>query len=101
MASRDPLIAITLLFLPMLYLGSYLALVDPKSSGVWNVSGGGITPLWSNYRFGDPYSRRIFWPLEQIDRRLRPDAWPDSTILQAHYAVDPKDFEVQTGPKSE
>jgi hypothetical protein len=27
------------------------------------------------YRFGEPVARRVFWPANQIDRRVRPDLW--------------------------
>jgi hypothetical protein len=29
----------------------------------------------TNYRVGDEWSRAIFWPLEQLDRKWRADAW--------------------------
>jgi hypothetical protein len=56
-------IAIVLL-LPLLYVGSYLALVVP----------GGFTNN-SNYRWGGMVADYFFWPLEQIDRSVRPKAW--------------------------
>lgn len=88
--SRVPIvIAIVLLLLPMLYLGSYLALVRP--SGYWfhSTTTGEVTQSYIHgYRyFGQcsefdsplPWAARIapaiFWPLEQIDRRVRPEAW--------------------------
>jgi len=59
--SRAPLIAaIVLLLLPILYGGSYLALVVP----------GAAMP----YRGVEP-ARSFFWPLEQIDRKVRPAEW--------------------------
>lgn len=73
--SRAPLIiAIALLLLPLLYVGSYCAIVvpggliaDPTRSTPY------VHP--TNYRIGDQWSRAIFWPLEQLDRKLRPQAW--------------------------
>jgi hypothetical protein len=57
------MVALLLLTLPILYLGTYLALIDPGF--------GKVHP----YRLGSGYSSAVFWPLEQLDRRIRPDAW--------------------------
>ena len=74
MKSRSPLIvAIALLFLPLLYVGSYLALVKPGSVYEWDLITG--NRLSTNYRSGGKVSECIFWPLEQIDRKVRPGAW--------------------------
>jgi hypothetical protein len=76
--SRAPLIvAIVLLLLPVLYVGSYLALVVPE--GI-SMDPPGLLQLGSglpraNYRFVDRTAARIYWPLEQIDRKLRPGRW--------------------------
>jgi len=72
-----PLIAAVLLLLPGLYAGSYLALVSPMTI---RVNAGGIIES-VNYRAGGSAAKVIYWPLEQIDRRLRPDAW-GSRVLQ-------------------
>jgi hypothetical protein len=67
--SRAPIIiAVVLLLLPVLYVGSYLALVQPPTH--WRM--GTVLP---NYRIGYSFCRRIYWPLEQIDRESRPDKW--------------------------
>jgi hypothetical protein len=74
--SRAPLIiAIVLLLLPVLYVGSYLALVVPggdigteNATGYYYIRGG-------QYRVDGERIERLFWPLEQIDRKLRPGAW--------------------------
>ncbi|WP_254512570.1 hypothetical protein [Anatilimnocola floriformis] len=69
--SRGPLIlAVAMLCLPPLYLGSYFALVDPAPSGE-TVR---FLPPQNNYRCNQN-AALIFWPLEQIDRKLRPDYW--------------------------
>jgi hypothetical protein len=39
--------------------------------------------MWvvSHYRVGHRNAARVFWPLEQIDERLRPEAWePDDEL---------------------
>ena len=54
-----PIIAAILLLLPVLYVGSYLALVSPRPD---------------NINYGPHYTATlswVFWPLEKIDRKLR------------------------------
>jgi hypothetical protein len=71
--SRVPLIlAIALLLLPVLYGGSYLALV--RRGGIPNDIGNDITQV-DYYRAGGAYSEAIFSPLEALDRWIQPDAW--------------------------
>jgi hypothetical protein len=81
-----PIIAAILLLLPVLYVGSYLAFVVPGRiqvfRGTSTVSGSDIEgeivePVYSrqHYRFGSPQIDPLFWPLEEIDRTLRPGAW--------------------------
>lgn len=60
--SSAPLIAaIILLTLPVPYVGSYLTQVMPGAA--------------VSYVGGSEFSSWIFWPLEQIDRKVRPGAW--------------------------
>jgi hypothetical protein len=60
--SNGPLfIVIVLLLIPVWYVASYLALVQPRGP--------------TNYRWDMSYAPQIFWPMEQIDRKLRPDIW--------------------------
>lgn len=75
--SRAPLIfAIALLLLPILYVGSYLALVTPGGFSIADDTGGGNMPIsFYNYRVSPSICSTLFWPLEQIDRKLRPEAW--------------------------
>ena len=84
--SRAPLIvAILLLLLPVLYVGSYLALVTPQGWDRW-VSAGFVnsTPVgkWvhTNYRLNAGWPVYFFWPLEQIDRKVRPGAWESGLL---------------------
>jgi hypothetical protein len=53
-------VAAALLVLPVLYVGSYWALVDHGTAAPY-------------HRF--EAGRTLFWPLEQIDRKLRPLTW--------------------------
>jgi hypothetical protein len=66
-----PFIAVVLLLLPVLYVGSYLAMVSPKPllNGPYDYAG------FCHYRVGNNWAKRLFWPLEQIDRKVRPEAW--------------------------
>ena len=86
--SFAPIIAVVLLLLPVLYVGSYLALVVPgEAIGSLLVETPGppritymISPtdtsiIWENYRCGDRIGKILYWPLEQIDRRVRHDQW--------------------------
>jgi hypothetical protein len=71
--------AVLLLLLPVLYVGSYFALVVPGGD-MWNPDpvqrAQGIgTPTGSNYRLGGIRANQFFGPLEQIDRKVRPHAW--------------------------
>lgn len=68
MTSRAPLIAaLMLLLLPVPYVGSYLALMTAEPD-----------PSLAYHRVSGTYPghvQRFFWPLELIDRKLRPRAW--------------------------
>lgn len=55
-----PIIAAILLLLPVLYVGSYLALVKPPSL---------------SYRIEGAWVSSFFWPPALIDRKLRPRVW--------------------------
>lgn len=77
MTNRAPLVvAITLLLLPVLYVASYFALVTPGSAYI-DQSDGNFTPVC--YRRGGRLALGFFWPLEQIDRGVRPAAWAEDT----------------------
>ncbi|WP_425616390.1 hypothetical protein NA78x_000036 [Anatilimnocola sp. NA78] len=73
-SNRAPLIvAIALLLLPVLYVGSYLAMVVPEGIIVDFYRSG--VPQLGNYRLANNAAARVFYPLEQIDRKVRPGAW--------------------------
>ncbi|WP_425617886.1 hypothetical protein NA78x_001576 [Anatilimnocola sp. NA78] len=76
MTNRAPLIvAIVLLLLPVLYVGSYLALVLKPSMHKRETFLSDLFPGHFRYRFGGRIATKVFWPLEQIDRKVRPEAW--------------------------
>jgi hypothetical protein len=69
MQNRTPrlagIAAISLLVVSALYVGSYLMLVSPGSDGIFEYP----------YKYGNEWSARVYWPLEQIDRNVRQEAW--------------------------
>jgi hypothetical protein len=79
-----PIIAASLLLLPVLYVGSYFFLVSPnRGPVVRTVYGCSLTPgydVHADYRVGD--LSQLYWPVEQADRRLRPQAWVDPRELE-------------------
>jgi hypothetical protein len=82
-SSPAPIIAAVLLILPVLYVGSYLALVVPSGRPyrvVLILDGPQRpTPIYTtgigHYRFGVGLCQQFYWPLEQLDRKVRPRAW--------------------------
>jgi hypothetical protein len=88
-----PIIVALLLILPVLYLGSYCALVVP--GGIYPTLHAYKDPGRVNqviidsqvyYRSGGSFSAHFFWPLEQIDRKMRPHAWVDVFEINCHYS---------------
>ena len=82
MKNLRPIAVCFFLLLPLLYVASYFALVTPGDRvllKVFRVDGGATFPVYHNqsYRFGGEWAERVYWPLEQIDRKLRPRAWDD------------------------
>jgi hypothetical protein len=87
-----PIVAAILLLLPVLYVGSYLALVVPggiAERGTGRFSG--VISFDKHYRFANTEAKFIYWPLEQIDRKVRPGAWEPTLKLgpQFHSIYDP------------
>jgi hypothetical protein len=69
-----PVTVVVLVLLAALYVGSYLLLVWPDAmryhllDSRWEV--------FPKYRYGtESWANWVYWPLEQIDRKLRPDEW--------------------------
>jgi hypothetical protein len=77
--SRAPLIiVIALMLLPVLYVGSYYAMVGPwAGSGVF---AGELYAIHYRCPLVHPYAVRVFFrPLQMIDLRLRPVFWTKPT----------------------
>jgi hypothetical protein len=70
-----PIIAALLLFLSVIYLGSYCALVKPFHRSKWLGGNGTLQIEYVHYRWGGQVSAKVYWPLEQIDRKVRPEVW--------------------------
>jgi hypothetical protein len=69
-------LGLVLVVLPALYMGAYLAAVArPIEIATESGSGVGVSEMKADYRFGGPISRWIFWPANQVDRRIRHDLW--------------------------
>jgi hypothetical protein len=85
--SRAPLIiAIVLLLLPVLYVGSYLALVRPNCRVIHgSITSNDSAVIVEHYRLRGRIYGWVFWPLEQLDRKARPAAW---NRLFSHYGDD-------------
>ena len=80
-----PIIAVVLLLLPVLYVGGYLGLVVPQGKAVWEQNSVACSPYLIHYRVDIEIVHRLFLPLEQFDRWLRPGAWevvPDGVMVE-------------------
>ena len=64
-SAAAPVAIAALLLLPVLYVGSYLALAVPSPP---DGEPFGNRPY---YRFSRSYGETIFWPLERLDPRMR------------------------------
>jgi hypothetical protein len=103
-----PIIAAILLFLPVIYVGSYFALVKPGYSTIQEGSGTAsvtsdlevsvtsleaeyLDPTHPTYRIQSQWISRIFWPLKQADRTVRPRLWSPETLRgpERHVSVRP------------
>lgn len=78
MKNSGPLIAaVALLQCVPAYFVSYFALVIPGGVLVRSPSLSFPPPpaQYTHYRIAYDQAAVVYWPLEQMDRRLRPDAW--------------------------
>ncbi|QDU25719.1 hypothetical protein ETAA8_07890 [Anatilimnocola aggregata] len=73
MTNRAPLIVtIALLLMPVLYVGSYFALVTP---GEYQQLIDGSMHWPRHYRLGNAWAGYVYFPVEKLDRRIRPTMW--------------------------
>lgn len=76
--SRAPIIAAVLLLLPVLYVGSYFALAMPpvnQDRANQRANSGRGNYGWGGYAWGGSFAAQFYWPLEQLDRNVRPGFW--------------------------
>lgn len=96
-STTPAIIAVLLLLLPVVYGRSYLALVVPGGIFIRDEEGrygvlfdrrdGIVQCHVARYRAGSPLCKRLFWPLEQIDWKLRPREWQSQTPEYAEMVV--------------
>ena len=102
----QPLLVVLLLLLPLLYLGSYLALVTPAET-ITSGTSSDFSFECSNYRFAHQYGQYFYSPLEQIDRTLRPKKWEwyppiyDDFSFLHHRLVVPEEPDESDDPQTE
>jgi hypothetical protein len=73
-STAAPILAVLAIALPLAYAGSYLALVDIRVVRVID-SGVEFEGQFLRYRFGGELAESVFYPLNQVDRWLRPEKW--------------------------
>ncbi len=70
------LVAVVVLLLPTLYVGSYMALVQQSAADIAPPDGRPpFAAVIPNYRVGGTYAETFYRPVEQFDRALRPNTW--------------------------
>ncbi|WP_254509940.1 hypothetical protein [Anatilimnocola floriformis] len=87
-------VAVLLLLTPLIYVGSYCLLVDTNTVCLY-----GNPDL--RYRTSPELCAKIFWPVEQVDRRVRPDAWEDPLIKLIISSIEPESWDRCRGFSSE
>lgn len=90
-----PIVAALLLLLPAVYVGSYYCLVDTER-GYDPVMGCNIGAQLSEslrYRVASRLCCRIYWPIEQVDRKLRPEAWEDPLVKLITITIEPEPWD--------
>jgi len=76
-----PAIIAAALTTPLLYIGIYWALVIPGGAPMDFDQHHGYCTRIGTYRAGEPVCQRVFYPIEQLDRRLRPGLWNKGHVL--------------------
>jgi hypothetical protein len=80
------ILAIVLALLPVLYVGSYYALVRRAVPDVLPTDEFGVA-----YAIGDPWSKPFFLPMHELDLKLRPSYWSFGIIgVHLDSSVDPR-----------
>ena len=66
-------VAVSVALLLVGYVGAYYALVTPISSR---------TIIWPAYPAANDEAFVFFWPIHQIDRKLRPRVWNPAYVVR-------------------
>ncbi len=74
-ASMRIILAAILLLLPVLYVGIYLGSLKPPPKDFNEM----LDRRDGNYRWQGLWPFVVFWPLEQIDRKIRPGVWGEES----------------------
>lgn len=74
------LILVGMVAIPLLYVASYLLLVVPEGR-YGTPDREGWRTFIGHYHYAPTVLPKFYRPLELIDQRLRPDAWPDPPIV--------------------
>ena len=77
--SYAPIIAALLLLLPVLYVGSYLALVEPVPVLFPYPDGSSEITVGTRYEWGGEWATSFYWPLRKIDGIVRQGVWHGET----------------------
>jgi hypothetical protein len=85
MTRPAPIVATILLSLPLLYVGSYYCVVDTDLAGFAPCTGPATPP----YRIWPHFAGQFYWPVEQVDRKLRPGAFEDSLSKIIRTSTEP------------
>jgi hypothetical protein len=64
-----------LLLLATGYVAAYFANRDAVGCSETIGDGSVVVFYFPRYRIGGHWAATVFWPLEKLDRKLRPDAW--------------------------
>jgi hypothetical protein len=75
--SSLPIVGVVLLLLPILYVGSYAALLAPQRHLGMCDDGICRERRWPSYRYGGKAAARFFWPLYTADRQIRQVYWEE------------------------
>jgi hypothetical protein len=78
-----PAILAVLLLLPLVYVGSYLALLKPQPGSIaWSSWANLSVRRIADYRWGGDYARAAFRPIHSVDQLVRPGYWTYSEADQ-------------------
>ena len=69
-------ILLLVVLLPAGYMGSYYAMLTPKSQ--WFTFDGSSFPKYEpDYRVHNDWVHLLYWPAHRLDRTIRPEYWGD------------------------